>query len=590
MPSKPDRSARFFWGTAHVEPSREDCLLKKVAELERHNELSCRENFRIQEVIASQSGTIDHLRQEKNLAEREREDYRLRLQQMSLERKTSETCILELKQELSLLRDSCRDLRTKHAEAVRELYNLQKKLNVRDRKESVFGTNGSPSGNNEFKPNSNDSNISKKGGARQGHQGHGRRSHAPEDSGVITEECSTIPTHKPCCDNEELRQISEMTRSYDRLIPARIDHIVMRRNIFECANCHTRHYARPDDVLPRMAHSNSFLATAAQEFLVNGRTACSTANMLHIGIGVFFHMIDMVAGILKPLYEEILKDTVRQKVLYADETRWRTDGKKGYVWVFTNDNVVLYLFEDNRSSAVPAKLFGWLDKTRPLPESDGFRAVTEACKYELLTLLVTDRYVAYLLIEAWHQFCFEHLKRDLENLLAKSGGIDEVDVYAAAFLPLLRKSMHLCADKTLSDDDYYRQAGCLKEKMKTLIHSQANDILLQSYQNIWRKKEDSLFRWVDDREVCCENNRAERTLRKTVISRKISFGSQSRQGADNREIIMTVLHTAKARGKEPHQFLLEILNAVAVDKNYDVRTAMPPCRSELERKKIDNSS
>ena len=48
---------------------------------------------------------------------------------------------------------------------------------------------------------------------------------------------------------------------------------------------------------------------------------------------------------------------------------------------------------------------------------------------------------------------------------------------------------------------------------------------------------------------------------------------------------MTVLHTARIRGKEPYQFLVEILNAVSRDPNYDVTTAMPPCKTDIERKR-----
>lgn len=48
---------------------------------------------------------------------------------------------------------------------------------------------------------------------------------------------------------------------------------------------------------------------------------------------------------------------------------------------------------------------------------------------------------------------------------------------------------------------------------------------------------------------------------------------------------MTVLHTARIRGKEPNQFLVEILNAVSREPNYDVTTAMPPCKTDIERKR-----
>ena len=60
--------------------------------------------------------------------------------------------------------------------------------------------------------------------------------------------------------------------------------------------------------------------------------------------------------------------------------------------------------------------------------------------------------------------------------------------------------------------------------------------------------------------IPCENNYAERGLRPLVVTRKISYGSQSERGMKTREILTSVLHTAAARGLEPAAFLEAFLN------------------------------
>jgi len=65
--------------------------------------------------------------------------------------------------------------------------------------------------------------------------------------------------------------------------------------------------------------------------------------------------------------------------------------------------------------------------------------------------------------------------------------------------------------------------------------------------------------------VPCENNRAERELRPTVIARKVSHGSQAEEGAKTREVLMSVMQTLKKRLAEPRQRFKEVLDRIAVN-------------------------
>ena len=72
---------------------------------------------------------------------------------------------------------------------------------------------------------------------------------------------------------------------------------------------------------------------------------------------------------------------------------------------------------------------------------------------------------------------------------------------------------------------------------------------IKTIQYIFLNNADRLYHWVNDRDIPADNNKAEQELRPTVIARKISFGSQSKKGAETRSILMTILQTAKKKLK-----------------------------------------
>src|SRR5207244_13139573 len=69
--------------------------------------------------------------------------------------------------------------------------------------------------------------------------------------------------------------------------------------------------------------------------------------------------------------------------------------------------------------------------------------------------------------------------------------------------------------------------------------------------------------------IPADNNRAERELRPLVIARKISFGSRSEQGAQTREILMSVLHTLRKRTGDVFGAFKRALDALAQDETRD---------------------
>ncbi len=120
----------------------------------------------------------------------------------------------------------------------------------------------------------------------------------------------------------------------------------------------------------------------------------------------------------------------------------------------------------------------------------------------------------------------------------------EVKCFVSTMAPLIVQAIRL-RSQDISDKVYYHQAADIKRKIIKVVNSPANHPGIQRIQNIFRDNKPRMYHWAKNRNVPADNNMAERELRPTVIARKISFGSQSIEGAKTREILMTVLHTLK---------------------------------------------
>jgi transposase len=72
-----------------------------------------------------------------------------------------------------------------------------------------------------------------------------------------------------------------------------------------------------------------------------------------------------------------------------------------------------------------------------------------------------------------------------------------------------------------------------------------------------------LTRFLDDPRIPLNNNAAERGIRGPVVGRRNHFGSKSRRGTQVAATFYTLIETAKLRGINPADYLLEAARAAA---------------------------
>ena len=428
-----------------------------------------------------------------------------------------------------------------------EIQRLRQKLHVNQRrlKEGFFGSS-TPSSQVSVKANSVAENQARKGGAKLGHQGVGRKvfSLAQADevrvAAVAAETCETCQCGLVSHGSNE-RAIYDLQTEEVR----RIYYEIKRRR---CPVCRKTVSGKVLNAMPSAKLSNELVAEVAEQHYVLGRSLGQISDRFGINYSTLVESLKRVGKQLAPCLEKLKADYRASAVRHADETRWRTDGAGGYSWYFGSKEVSLHLFRETRSASVPTEVFG---------------------KEQLSGVLVVDRYGGYNRVPCRIQYCYAHLLREQKDLETEFETNEEVRNYTRAMKICLTDAMQL-RKRGLSQAEHRQQAAAIKKKMLALSHSQAAHPAIRKWQDFYVEKSERLYQWCESKEIPAENNYAEREIRKTVIARKISYGSQSQAGAKTREIWTSVLQSLKKREENPRDKLLKVLNKLSQNKDLDI--------------------
>ena len=417
---------------------------------------------------------------------------------------------------------------------------LKARLGRQDRHihEKPFGSSTS-SAKEPFKTRASAVNQARKGGAKRGHEGHGRR--AATAMRTLPDLLLPAPCRCPDCGGplQKPSRRRRRTVSWEPGLPA------VRTTVSEECWCpHCRRTVRPPNpvALPGMMLENSVLATVACMHYLQGLTLGHIVRITGLNKSTLVGAMHRLARVLAPALPGLLEKLRAASVIFGDETTWRNDGVSGYAWMLRSLDTVAYAFRGTRAGTVPQELLGSL---------------------RLLGVLVTDRYAGYNGLPIARQYCYAHLLRDLEDLLTDFPDHPEVKAFVDELAPLLKGAMSLRrGERRLRH--YRRKARRLRDRILDVVGRSARHPGVQSFQGIFRENADRLYHWVEDPMVPAENNTAERGLRPTVIARKLSFGSQSPAGAHTREVIMTVLGTLQMRTHDPWAILRHALDTLAL--------------------------
>lgn len=432
-----------------------------------------------------------------------------------------------------------------------EIQQLKRKLNVNQRKsEQGFFGSSTPSSQIPIKANSLAEKQAEKGGARVGHKGFGRQVF---NKAGADEVCTATVKAETCqsCQCRLSRQ-SWSERAIYEIERERVKKIFYEIERKVCPQCRKIVSGKVENAMPRAALSNELVVEVAEQHYVLGRTLGQIADRFGINYSTLSESLKRIGKQLEPCLEKLKADYRVSFVRHADETGWRTDGAGGYSWYFGSNEVSLHLFRETRSSSVPKEIFG---------------------TKKLSGVVVVDRYGGYNRVPCQIQYCYAHLLREIKDLESEVETNEEVKNYTREMKLHLTDAMQL-RKRGLNEETYLKQANQIKEKILELSHRQAKHPAVRKWQDFYVEKENRLYQWCASAEIPAENNYAEREIRKTVIARKMSYGSQSQAGAKTREIWTSILLSLKKREENPRDKLVQTLNKLSHTENLDIATEL----------------
>ena len=429
------------------------------------------------------------------------------------------------------------------------------KIEVRSAREMPFEENTPPSKVN-FKKDSDEAARIRQGGAKPGHEGHGRRRVAPEDADEARE--APAPPVCPGC-GRPLVRVAPESRCVRDIPPPRFRTVHWAVGRGFCPHCRKAFAGTVPGVLPRFAATNRAIAQNAADHYLHRMTVGTVSRRTGMNASTILKEDEALADILKPCVHRLRREYLEADTKHADETGWPCNGAHGqYAYGFFAEGVALYRFRKSRKGEVAAGVFG-------AGKPHG--------------VLVTDRYTGY--DRPWggdRQYCYAHILRKLLQLLKKVPDNREYRAFVPPMAEQLRAAMTL-RSRGLSPEDFAREAATVKSRIVELANRSAKDPELQKVQNIFREHADRMYHWARGPDVPAENNRAERGVRGLVIARKTSFGGQSEDALWVREANQSVMETLALRYPDPAERLAKALDIYAeTGKKADVRDFLFPKR------------
>lgn len=258
---------------------------------------------------------------------------------------------------------------------------------------------------------------------------------------------------------------------------------------------------------------------------------------LSVSAGAIARQVQRAAGWLAGDYQKLLIELRSAPHVYADETGWRTDGKNGYLWALTDAKHTLYHVDKSRSGAVIQKLLG--------------RAFGGT--------LISDFYSAYAKMDCRKQKCLAHLLRELVDSSEKSKEFASGTFYRDTRRVL--KGMLLLKGRVqeLKEADYAKRARRLERHLDQLARADYREPNERRIARRMLKHQSELTPFLWDKDLEGTNNTVERAIRPAVITRKISGGSRSKNGADAWARLASLLRTASQQGKHVLQAIKDML-------------------------------
>jgi transposase len=243
-----------------------------------------------------------------------------------------------------------------------------------------------------------------------------------------------------------------------------------------------------------------------------------------------------VSAALATAVAEAAQYVPRQPVRNADETSWREKTQRRWLWVSVTPLVTLFRVLKTRGAAGAKALLGEV----------------------VWGIIGTERYAAYNWLDPrQRQLCWAHRKREFIAWTERTGETARIGLALLAVEQQLFTLWYRVRDGTLAWADFQMAMLPLMARVKTLLQEGrvGADTKTQGTCRNLLKLEAALWTFVWEAGVDPTNNAAERPLRRAVLWRRRSFGTQSEGGSQFVERILTAVTTLRQQRRDVLDYL-----------------------------------
>jgi len=421
-------------------------------------------------------------------------------------------------------------------ELLQRVARLEARLNQTSRNSSKPPSSDPPSA----PPRQAKAPSGRQSGGQPGHAGYGRKlkpeSEVDQIIDVRAEQCGQCGMLLLGEDPEpERHQVTELPR----ITPVVTEY---RRHRLSCVACGASTQAPWPATMPPGSFGPRVQATVGY---LTGRIGASQREVQEIlaavcqtevSVGSVGALEQVVSAALAAPVAEAETYVQRQPVRNADETSWREKTKRLWLWISVTPVVTIFRLLKTRGAAGAKELLG----------------------EDVWGIVGTDRYAGYHWLDPrQRQLCWAHLKREFIAWSERAGETAWIGLALLAVENQLFALWYRVRDGTLAWADFQVAMLPLMARVRTLLEEgvAGADAKMQGTCRNLLKLEAALWTFVWESEVDPTNNRAERPLRRAVLWRRRSFGTQSEAGSQFVARILTAVTTLRQQQRDVLDYL-----------------------------------
>lgn len=269
---------------------------------------------------------------------------------------------------------------------------------------------------------------------------------------------------------------------------------------------------------------------------------------LEISTGQICRLQAQLADALDPSVREVT-DYVRQRPANIDETGWKQQAKRCWLWVAAVNGAVLFLVRPSRGAKVLKEIIG--------PDYAHVVTSDRAKAYDTLPLEL-------------RQLCWAHLDRDFQAMIDRDNEGSPIGKRLCTAVDQLFQGWRKVRDGTWSRRTFQRRVPELRGEFVSAFEF-GRGCACPKTAAVCREllaREEALWTFAYAEGVEPTNNEGEREVRHPVAYRKLCYGTDSVQGSKFVGNIMTVVGTLRRQGRAALPFLAACCDAL--------RKATPP--------------